>query len=227
MPFGDAPCGHEHELVAGGVWLWTRDRVADCFTAYEGESWNSKCTDYSVRRCRELERNGRPVGVSILDKDGFTWENSQVDHQLARTTDPEVGAKTFSKASSDQLAPSAHHSKKQTRPAVAQDPPEDPEKANGSKISFYPQPLPYVTLAQIPTHSWTSSEEDIISKETALDWKDRKKKEKQIKRQRRLEAIETVSTGKSNLSLLYGIGTCEKKSGQLYKIHKATVSLDG
>lgn len=122
-----------------------------------------------MRRCRELERNGRPVGVCILDKDGFTWENSQVVHQLARTTDPVVGAKIFSKVSSDKLAPSTHHSREQTRPAVAQDPPEDPKKANGNKTSFYPQPPPYVTLAQTPTHSWTSSEEDKISKETVLD----------------------------------------------------------
>lgn len=48
-------------------------KAADFLMASAQRSWNSKDTDGTERRWRELETDGRPIGVWALDKGGFTW----------------------------------------------------------------------------------------------------------------------------------------------------------
>lgn len=142
-------------------WLWVWDRAIDFFMPYAEKSWHSEFTYCSVRRCRELEIDGRLKGVWVQHKEGSTCENLRMDNRLAGTTESSSG---FQNKSQMPALTSTHHYREQTRLAATQYPPEriqrKPTEARFvSTLHLFPLLL-HVTLARTPAHSQTSPGED-------------------------------------------------------------------
>lgn len=179
--------------------------------ASAGKSWNSEFTDCSVRRCRELERDGKPTGVWVQDKEGSPCENLQVDNQLVRTTEPGSGAKNISKARPDQLPPSAHQYREKLGLLLLSTR-EDPE-ANESKICLPP------TTRNLSPNSHVQP--DIIWRGQEGGGRAQKKRlsiEKERGRWVILENIDIAHTGQSvTISLFGGVGTCAKDQDSYMK----------